>query len=54
MNYRMITSTVGKLLMIEALFMTLPLFVAFYYDEGLKVAGVYAAVWPCLLPQAQF
>ncbi len=49
MNYRMITSTVGKLLMIEALLMTLPLFVAFYYDEGLKVAGIYAAVMALLI-----
>lgn len=49
MNYRMITSTVGKLLMIEALFMTLPLFVAFYYDEGISAAGVYAAVMALLI-----
>lgn len=42
MNYRMISSTVGKLLMIEALFMTLPLFVSFYYAEGIDLASVYA------------
>lgn len=44
MNYRMISSTVGKILMIEALFMALPLFISFYYDEGISVACVYAAV----------
>lgn len=49
MNYRMITSTIGKLLMIEALLMTLPLFVAFYYAEGLRIAGVYALVIALLI-----
>ncbi len=49
MNYRMISSTVGKLLMIEALFMALPLFISFYYDEGLSAALVYAAVMALLL-----
>lgn len=49
MNYRMISSTVGKLLMIEALFMALPLFISFYYAEGLSAALVYAAVMALLL-----
>ncbi len=44
MNYRMISSTVGKLLMIEALFMTLPFFISFYYAEGIASSSVYAMV----------
>ncbi|MCH5170294.1 MAG: TrkH family potassium uptake protein [Oscillospiraceae bacterium] len=49
MNYRMISSTVGKLLMIEALFMALPLFVSFYYAEGISIACVYAFVMAILV-----
>ncbi|MCH5189036.1 MAG: TrkH family potassium uptake protein [Oscillospiraceae bacterium] len=49
MNYRMISSTVGKLLMIEALFMALPLFVSFYYAEGISIAGVYSFVMVILV-----
>lgn len=49
MNYRMISSTVGKLLMIEALFMALPLLISFYYDEGISIACVYAAVMVLLI-----
>lgn len=49
MNYRMISSTVGKLLMIEALFMILPFLVSFYYDEGTALLGVYAVVMTMLI-----
>lgn len=49
MNYRMISSTVGKILMIEALFMALPLFISFYYGEGVSIACVYAAVMALLI-----
>ncbi len=47
MNYRMISSTVGQLLRVEALFMTLPLFVSFYYGEGNSY--IYGAVMAILL-----
>lgn len=49
MNYRMISSTVGKLLMVEALFMALPLFISFYYNEGISVACVYGIVMAILI-----
>lgn len=47
MNYRMISSTVGQLLRVEALFMALPLFVSFYYGENIPY--VYGTVMAILL-----
>lgn len=49
MNYRMISSTVGQLLQVEALLMALPLLVSFYYSEGASVSCVYAVVMAALL-----
>lgn len=47
MNYRMISSTVGQLLRVEAAFMTLPLLVSFYYAEN--ISYIYGGVMAVLL-----
>ena len=49
MNYRMISSSIGRLLQVAALFMLLPLLVSVCYGEGSSLYAVYIAVTSVLL-----
>lgn len=54
MNYRMITSVVGRLLRVEALVMALPLAVSIYYKEDARLISIYLIVMAILLAVGTF